>query len=486
MEMAFRDCVHEAKERGQTVFLSSHILSEVEALCDRVGILRDGQARRRGHARASCGTERADGRGDVRGPGAGPAAAARVSRVSAGGPERRCASRSPGSVGPLIAALAGHRSRSLTSREPSLEEIFLHHYDDGDDRGRTAALSGAQRGGWRGLRVARRTFRDARVRTIAFAYLFAAVAFIQPVGYRHTYPTLADRLVVRAQLRHEQGRRPVLRQAVRPAERRRLQRLARRRDAGDLRAVFGLLAAVRALRAEEDTGRAELVLAGIVGRRSGVPGGARRRSPLAIVLLWLAAFAGLGRGRPRRRRLGLLALAMVSVVPVFVGVGALASQLAPTRRIALELGGAVVGARVPVARDRRHVQRRRLAAVGSHRWAGPRSCGRSPARSRWCCCCRSPRAWCCWSLAARICARARHRQRRACRPATRAAAAARAALLADRARRCAASGPACSSGCRASACSPSVVGVISNEHLVGGHLQAARPDAREARLGLGR
>ena len=43
MEVAFRETVREAKERGQTVFLSSHILSEVEALCDRVGILRDGR-----------------------------------------------------------------------------------------------------------------------------------------------------------------------------------------------------------------------------------------------------------------------------------------------------------------------------------------------------------------------------------------------------------------------------------------------------------
>src|SRR5271157_5393060 len=42
MEVAFRESVREAKERGQTVFLSSHILSEVEALCDRVGILRRG------------------------------------------------------------------------------------------------------------------------------------------------------------------------------------------------------------------------------------------------------------------------------------------------------------------------------------------------------------------------------------------------------------------------------------------------------------
>ena len=43
MEVAFRETVLEAKERGQTVFLSSHILSEVEALCDRVGILRSGR-----------------------------------------------------------------------------------------------------------------------------------------------------------------------------------------------------------------------------------------------------------------------------------------------------------------------------------------------------------------------------------------------------------------------------------------------------------
>ena len=43
MEREFRRCVIEARERGQTVFLSSHQLAEVEALCDRVGILRAGR-----------------------------------------------------------------------------------------------------------------------------------------------------------------------------------------------------------------------------------------------------------------------------------------------------------------------------------------------------------------------------------------------------------------------------------------------------------
>src|SRR5258708_35323181 len=43
MEQVFQRCVQEARKRGQTVFLSSHILSEVEALCDRVAILRAGR-----------------------------------------------------------------------------------------------------------------------------------------------------------------------------------------------------------------------------------------------------------------------------------------------------------------------------------------------------------------------------------------------------------------------------------------------------------
>ena len=43
MEETFRASAREARDNGQTVFLSSHILSEVEALCDRVGILRAGK-----------------------------------------------------------------------------------------------------------------------------------------------------------------------------------------------------------------------------------------------------------------------------------------------------------------------------------------------------------------------------------------------------------------------------------------------------------
>jgi ABC-2 type transport system ATP-binding protein len=132
MEVAFRRSIEEAKARGQTVFLSSHILSEVEALCDRVGILREGRLVDQGtleelrHLAAQ--TVEVTFAGPV--PELRPLPGVHVARA---GPNALRFEVS-GSVGPLIAALAGHPVTRLITREPSLEEIFLHHYD-GVDRG---------------------------------------------------------------------------------------------------------------------------------------------------------------------------------------------------------------------------------------------------------------------------------------------------------------------------------------------------------------
>jgi len=134
MELAFRECVEEAKERGQTVFLSSHILSEVEALCDRVGILRDGRLVDEGtladlrHLAAQTVEVIFTGAAPTLPPLPGI-------QVQSAGPNTLRFEFS-GSVGPLIAALAEYPVATLTSREPSLEAIFLHHYDGSEDRAR--------------------------------------------------------------------------------------------------------------------------------------------------------------------------------------------------------------------------------------------------------------------------------------------------------------------------------------------------------------
>ncbi len=190
--------------------------------------------------------------------------------------------------------------------------------------------------------ITRRAARDARVRTVAFGYLFALYSYIQPIGYRHAYPTLADRLGFARSFADNKAIRLFYGE---PHDLLSVSGYAAWRVGGTLAimaAVFGLLAAVRALRTEEDAGRTELVLAAAVGRRTlflsalvAIAGG--------ILVLWLAEFVGFVVGGLQVAGSAYLALATASVVPVYVGVGALASQLAPTRRIALELGGAVIG-----------------------------------------------------------------------------------------------------------------------------------------------
>src|SRR4029077_11862510 len=130
MEMVFRESIAEAKERGQTVFLSSHILSEVEAVCDRVGILRSGRLVDEGTLaelrHLSSQTVEVTFVGEA--PELPPLPGVQVARAGPSGLRLEVS----GGIGPAIAALAGHPVATLTSREPSLEEIFLHHYDSGD------------------------------------------------------------------------------------------------------------------------------------------------------------------------------------------------------------------------------------------------------------------------------------------------------------------------------------------------------------------
>jgi ABC-2 type transport system ATP-binding protein len=131
MEQEFRRCVHEARERGQTVFLSSHQLSEVEALCDRVAILRQGRLVEIGSLAELRHLSALMIEASFDGPVPDVRAVAGVSAVDVAGSVLRCQVR--GSVAPLLAALTAAGVRELLSREPSLEELFLAHYGAQDE-----------------------------------------------------------------------------------------------------------------------------------------------------------------------------------------------------------------------------------------------------------------------------------------------------------------------------------------------------------------
>ena len=141
-EQTFRRCIVDAAGSGQTVFLSSHILSEVEALCHRIGILRRGVLVEMGtlqemrHLSALSVGATFDGAGAVPDVRAIPG----VSAVEVSGSTLRCQMR--GAPGPLLRVLADAGVRQLVSREPSLEELFLGFYDTQPDATPTPVRAG--------------------------------------------------------------------------------------------------------------------------------------------------------------------------------------------------------------------------------------------------------------------------------------------------------------------------------------------------------
>jgi ABC-2 type transport system ATP-binding protein len=129
MEREFRRAVREARDRGQTVFLSSHRLDEVESVCDRVAILRAGRL----VEVATIADLRRLHRTEVEAAFSDPApdlgAVAGVDSVEAlSGNRLRFVLTGP--PGPALRALAASDVTTLAVREPTLEEIFLAYYGE--------------------------------------------------------------------------------------------------------------------------------------------------------------------------------------------------------------------------------------------------------------------------------------------------------------------------------------------------------------------
>jgi ABC-2 type transport system permease protein len=189
--------------------------------------------------------------------------------------------------------------------------------------------------------IARRALADSRVRTISFGLLFFIGALTQATAYREGYPTLAERLKFARTVGANDAARLLY---GTPHDLLSVGGYVSWRVGGSLAvfaALWGLLGAARAMRAEEDAGRVDLLLAGVVGRRK------LFLAQLAAIgagasVLWLSLFVSLVAGELPARGSAYLALVVVSVVPVFVGVGAVASQLAPTKRMATGLATGVL------------------------------------------------------------------------------------------------------------------------------------------------
>ena len=128
MVTVFRECVVEARERGATVLLSSHILADVEALCDRISIIREGKNVESGTLKELRHLTRTSVSVGTSQPVSGLEQFSGVHRLVV---EDHHASFQvdPEALDPVIRHLASLGIESLTSSPPTLEEMFMRHYE---------------------------------------------------------------------------------------------------------------------------------------------------------------------------------------------------------------------------------------------------------------------------------------------------------------------------------------------------------------------
>lgn len=129
MEAVFQDCINDERGRGRTVLLSSHILAEVEALCDRVSIIRSGHIVETGTLADLRHLTRTSISAELAAPPNGLASLAGVHDLVAEGNRVRFEVDSD-KLDPVLKQLVATGVRSLTSQPPTLEELFLRHYED--------------------------------------------------------------------------------------------------------------------------------------------------------------------------------------------------------------------------------------------------------------------------------------------------------------------------------------------------------------------
>ena len=127
MEAVFSECVSEAKDRGTTILLSSHILSEVEQLCDRVSIIRAGRRVDTGTLTELRHLSRTTISASVARKPAGLDAISGVYELEVDGADVRCQVE-PDALEKVLRVLTDSGVQALTSRPPTLEELFLRYY----------------------------------------------------------------------------------------------------------------------------------------------------------------------------------------------------------------------------------------------------------------------------------------------------------------------------------------------------------------------
>jgi ABC-2 type transport system ATP-binding protein len=131
MEARFREVIADERHSGRTVLLSSHILAEAEALCDRVSIVRAGRTVESGTLAELRHLTRTSIQAELAGPPDGLAGLPGVHQLEVDGTRVR-AQVDADRLDEVLRHLSAAGVRSLISQPPTLEELFLRHYETGN------------------------------------------------------------------------------------------------------------------------------------------------------------------------------------------------------------------------------------------------------------------------------------------------------------------------------------------------------------------
>jgi ABC-2 type transport system ATP-binding protein len=140
MEAEFRSCVKQERDRGKTVLLSSHILSEAEALCDRVTIISAGRTVDTGSLAELRHLTRTSVTAELARPADSGDAPPGVHDLAVDGDKLHC-QVDASAMDAFVRWLAGYGVRELTSQPPTLEELFLRHYAVAGGTGKPAGVT---------------------------------------------------------------------------------------------------------------------------------------------------------------------------------------------------------------------------------------------------------------------------------------------------------------------------------------------------------
>ena len=334
MEELFADCLAERVAAGTTVLLSSHILSEVERLADRVTIIRAGRAVESGSLAELRHLRRSKVVAEVAGARAGPGGHRRRERRTGGRGDSELFGRAGGHD---RGARGAHRGR-----RPFADQRAAH--------ARRAVPRGLPSRGGHGamtsytgtLPLARAALRRDRVLASVWVLLLVVVVYASAAATESLYPTAADRVSAAEAINGS----PAIVALYGP--------ILDVTSAGELAmtkltvlyavfvALLFLVLVRRHTRTEEESGRAELLGGTAVGRDAQLAAAVLESAVVALTLGVLAALACVAGGLPVTGSVAFAA-SWVGVSWVAVGITAVACQLSASARTCAALAGAGLG-----------------------------------------------------------------------------------------------------------------------------------------------